>query len=82
MNDPGDIIWLLGDYIEYCTITNYDIPIGVATAGAGAAVVESVVEGTQLQEIESQHTSVQPEIKPQGPRQDNNWWQNIINLFK
>ena len=43
------------------------VAIGVTTIGAGAAVVESVVEGTQPQETVSQ----QPEVKPQESEKNN-----------
>jgi hypothetical protein len=58
------------------------IAIGVAAIGAGAAAVESIIEGTQPQEIESQQPPKQPEVKPQEPQQNNSWWQNFLNLFQ
>ena len=38
----------------------------------------SVVEGTQPQETVSQ----QPEVKPQESEKNNEWWQQILNLFQ
>ena len=58
------------------------VAIGVTTIGAGAAVVESVVEGTQPQETVSQQPSQQPEVKPQESEKNNEWWQQILNLFQ
>ena len=58
------------------------VAIGVTTIGAGAAVVESVVEGTQPQETVSQQPSQQPEVKPQESEKNNEWLQQILNLFQ
>jgi hypothetical protein len=54
----------------------------VVGIGLGAAAVESIVEGTQPQERDLQQPSKQPEIKPQESKQNNNWWQNFLNLFR
>lgn len=43
------------------------IAIGVASAGAVSAAVESVIEGTQPQEMERQQSSPKIEVKPQEP---------------
>ena len=42
----------------------------------------SVVEGTQPQETVSQQPSQQPEVKPQESEKNNEWWQQILNLFQ
>ena len=57
------------------------IAIGLATVGAGAAVVESVVEGTQPQKVVPQEPPVQLELELKEAEQKIGWLQKILNLF-